>query len=163
MAGHRGIFAVGTTSLSGLHRWLWTEGPRCCGQGGGWCFDCHRDGTLSRRRIGAILSFMAAGYILQGDLAARGVPAELHNAVVQLKRRYSTRPSDADAALVEELGLFDYLARRFAVYGTPEECRAQMAAAQSAGLRRVMFTVSLAADPVATVELFGSEVLPALR
>jgi alkanesulfonate monooxygenase SsuD/methylene tetrahydromethanopterin reductase-like flavin-dependent oxidoreductase (luciferase family) len=84
---------------------------------------------------------MAAGYILQGDLAARGVPAELHNAVVELKRRYSTRPSDADAALVEDLGLFDYLARRFAIYGTPEECRAQMAAAQAAGLHRVMFTV----------------------
>jgi hypothetical protein len=26
-----------------------------------------------------------------------------------------------------------------------------------------MFTVSLAADPVGTVELFGAEVLPALR
>ena len=64
---------------------------------------------------------------------------------------------------MEELGLFDYLARRFAVYGTPAECRAQMAAAQATGLRRVMFTVSLAADPVATVELFGNEVLPALR
>ena len=69
----------------------------------------------------------------------------------------------ADAALVHELGLFDYLARRFAVYGTPEECGVQMAAAQAARLRRVVFTVSLAADPVATVELFGSEVLPELR
>ena len=125
--------------------------------------DCNRDGAASRRRVGAILAFMAAGYILQGDLAARGVPAELHGAVAELKRRYSTRPGDADAALVDELGLFDYLSHRFAVYGTPEECRAQMLAAGSAGLRRVMFTVSLAADPVATVELFGAEVLPALR
>ena len=106
---------------------------------------------------------MAAGYILQGDLSARGVPTELHGAVVELRRHYSTRPSDADAALVEKLGLFDYLAQRFAVYGTPEECRAQMAVAQAAGLRRVMFTVSLAADPVGTVELFGGEVLSALR
>jgi hypothetical protein len=38
-----------------------------------------------------------------------------------------------------------------------------MLAARAAGLRRIMFTVSLAADPVATVELFGGEVLPALR
>lgn len=125
--------------------------------------DCHRDGTSSRRRIGAILAFMAAGYILRGDLSARAVPPELHGAVVELKRRYSSRPGAADAALVEELGLFDYLARRFAVYGTPEECGAQMAVAKAAGLRRVMFTVSLAADPLATVELFGGEVLPALR
>ena len=125
--------------------------------------DCNRDGAASRYQIGAILAFMAAGYILHGDPSARGVPAELHSAVVELKKRYSTRPTAADAALVEELGLFDYLARRFAVYGTPEECRAQIAVAHAAGLRRVMFTVSLAADPVATVELFGSEVLPALR
>jgi alkanesulfonate monooxygenase SsuD/methylene tetrahydromethanopterin reductase-like flavin-dependent oxidoreductase (luciferase family) len=125
--------------------------------------DCHHDGGASRQRVGAILAFMAAGYILQGDLSARGVPPELHGGVVELKRRYSTRPGAADAALVDELGLFEYLARRFAVYGTPAECRTQMAAAQAAGLRQVMFTVSLATDPVATVELFGSEVLPALR
>ena len=125
--------------------------------------DCNVDGVASRRRIGAILAFMAAGYILQGDLAARGVPPELHAAILELKRRYSTRPGDADAVLVDELGLFDYLSRRFAVYGTPEQCHAQMLTARAAGLRRVMFTVSLAADPVATVELFGGEVLPALR
>jgi len=125
--------------------------------------DCHRDGAVSRQRVGAILAFMAAGYILQGDLAARGVSAEFHPAIGELRRRYSTRPDAADAALVDELGLFDYLARRFAVFGTPEACRAQMLAAQAAGLRRVMLTVSLAADPVATVELFGSEVLPVLR
>ncbi len=125
--------------------------------------DCHRDGATSRQRIGAILAFMSAGYIFRGDLSARGVPAESHSAIVELKRRYSTRPGAADAALVDELGLFDYLARRFAIYGTPDECRAQMAVARAAGLRRVMFTVSLAADPVATVELFGGEVLPTLR
>jgi hypothetical protein len=67
-----------------------------------------------------------------------------------------------------EVGFFFWsyspdLVRRFAIHGTPEQCRSQMLAAQAAGLRRVMFSVSLAADPVATVELFGAEVLPALR
>jgi 5,10-methylenetetrahydromethanopterin reductase len=125
--------------------------------------DCAADGAAARRRIGAILAFMAGGYILQGDLAARGVPAELHGAVAELRRRYSTRPGAADAALVDELGLFNYLARRFAIFGSPPECRAQMLAARGAGLKRVMFTVSLAGDPAETVELFGREVLPALR
>ena len=68
-----------------------------------------------------------------------------------------------DAVLVDALKLFDYLSGRFAIYGTPDECLAQMIAAKAAGLERVMFTVSLASDPVATVELFGTEVLPALR
>ena len=125
--------------------------------------DCSRDGAASRKRIGAILAFMAAGYILRGDLAARGVPPPLHGAIAELRRRYSTRPAAADAALVDELRLFEYLAARFAIYGTPTQCWDQILAAREAGLQRVMFTVSLAADPVQTVELFSAEVLPALR
>ena len=82
------------------------------------------DGAASRRKIGAILAFVAGGYILQGDLAARGVPTERHAAVGELRRRYSTHPGAADAALVDDLGLFDYLSRRFAIYGTPEQCPA---------------------------------------
>ena len=124
--------------------------------------DCNSDGAASRAKIGAILAFVAGGYILQGDLAARDVPAKLHGAVTELRRRYSTRPGAVDAALVDELGLFDYLSARFAIFGTPADCRTQMLAARAAGLTRVMFSVSLASDPVATVELFGAEVLPAL-
>jgi 5,10-methylenetetrahydromethanopterin reductase len=125
--------------------------------------DCNRDGEAARRRVGAILAFMAAGYVLRGNLTARGVPDSMHGAVAELKRRYSTRPGDADAVLVDELGLFDYLSGRFAIYGTPAQCGEQLRAARSAGLERIMLTVSLASDPLGTVELFGSEVLPALR
>jgi alkanesulfonate monooxygenase SsuD/methylene tetrahydromethanopterin reductase-like flavin-dependent oxidoreductase (luciferase family) len=125
--------------------------------------DCALDSAAARQKIGAILAFVAGGYILQGDLAARGVPAELHGAVAELRRRNTTRPGAADAALVNELGLFDYLSRRFSIHGSPDECRAQALRARDAGLKRVMFSVSLAGDPAGTVELFGREVLPALR
>jgi 5,10-methylenetetrahydromethanopterin reductase len=126
--------------------------------------DCDRDGDAARRRIGAILAFMAAGYVLgSGDLGRRGVPEQLHAPIRELTSRYSTRPGAVDAALVDELGLFDYLSSRFAVYGTPENCRVQMERAKAAGVQRVMFTVSLAGDPVSTMALFGEEVLPALR
>jgi 5,10-methylenetetrahydromethanopterin reductase len=125
--------------------------------------DCSEDAAAARRTVGAILAFMAGGYILAGDLGERGVPAELRGAVAELRRRYSTRPGAADARLVEELGLFDYLARRFAIHGTAEECADQFARAAAAGLKRVMFTVSLAADPLRTVELFGEKVLPRFK
>ncbi len=39
----------------------------------------------------------------------------------------------------------------------------QVRAARAAGVRRLMFTVSLAVDPLATVRLFGEKVLPAVR
>ena len=125
--------------------------------------DCNEDGDAARRKIGAILAFVAAYVVGGGDPARRGVPPEHREALRVLRRRYSTRPGEADAALVAELGLFDYLARRLAVCGTPEECLAQAQAAQAAGVRRLMFSVSLALDPVGAVRLFGEKVLPALR
>jgi 5,10-methylenetetrahydromethanopterin reductase len=127
------------------------------------CLDCHEDGAASRRKIGAILAFVSAYVMGGGDLARRGVPPEYREPLLELRRRYSTRPGDADAALVAELGLFDYLSRRLAVCGTPEECLAQVRAAHAAGARRLMFSVSLAVDPVRTVQLFGEQVLPAVR
>ena len=126
--------------------------------------DCNEDGTAARARAGAILAFMAGGYIFDSpDLASRGVPPELHAPMRELRRRYSTRPGDADARLVDELGVFDYLAQRFAVFGTPAQCLEQLLTAHEAGLDRVMFTVSLASDPAGTVELFGAKVLPEFR
>jgi len=127
------------------------------------CLDCGLDGDASRRKIGAILAFVSAYVMGGGDLARRGVPAEHRAALQELRRRYSTRPGEADAALVAELGLFDYLSRRLAVCGTPDECLAQVRAAQAAGVRRLMFSVSLAVDPVRTMRLFGEKVLPAVR
>jgi 5,10-methylenetetrahydromethanopterin reductase len=127
------------------------------------CLDCHEDGAAARRKIGAILAFVSAYVMGGGDLARRGVPPQYHEPLLELRRRYSTRPGDADAALVAELGLFDYLSRRLAVCGTPEECLAQVRAAYAAGARRLMFSVSLAVDPVRTVQLFGEKVLPVVR
>ena len=127
------------------------------------CLDCHDDGDVARRKIGAILAFVSAYVMGGGDLARRGVPPEHREPLRELRRRYSTRPGGADAALVAELGLFDYLGRRLAVCGTPHECLAQVRAAQAAGARRLMFSVSLAADPVRTVQLFGGQVLPQIR
>jgi len=127
------------------------------------CLDCGADGDASRRKIGAILAFVSAYVMGGGDPARRGVPAQHCAALLELRRRYSTRPGDADAALVTELGLFDYLGRRLAICGTPDECLAQVRAAQAAGVRRLMFSVSLAVDPLATVRLFGEKVLPAVR
>ena len=126
--------------------------------------DCNEDGAAARNKAGAILAFMAGGYIFDTpDLDQRGVPGDLHAPMRTLRERYSTRPGDADAALVDELGLFDYLASRFAIYGTPEQCLEQLMVAREAGLRRVMFTVSVASDPAGTVELFGEKVLPRIR
>ena len=125
--------------------------------------DCSADGESSRRALGKILAFLT-GYIVGArDPITRGVPPALSDAVKALCAQYSTRPGQADADLVARLGLFEYLARRHAICGTPDECLTQLAAARAAGVQRLMLSVSLAADPVRTVELFGERVLPTVR
>ena len=124
--------------------------------------DCNQDRDAARAKVGAMLAFLA-GYVI-GDkhLDTRGVPEPLREPLLELRRRYSTRPGEADIKLVQELGLFDYLSRRLSICGNPQDCLAQALAAKAAGAKRLMLTVSLASDPVRTVELFGEHVLPKL-
>jgi len=123
------------------------------------CLDVSERRERALEKLGNILGFVAA-YVVGPDPAGRGVPAELVPAVHEMRRTYTTRRADMDPALLHRLGLFDYLRRRLAVAGTPDDCIAQVRAARAAGARNLMFTVSLAADPERTVELFGKEVLP---
>ena len=123
------------------------------------CLDVAERREDALEKLGNILGFVAA-YILGPDPAGRGVPPELVPAVHELRATYTTRRRDMDPALTKRLGLFDYLRGRLAIAGTPEDCVAQVRAAEAAGVTRLMFTVSLAADPERTVELFGRTVLP---
>ena len=124
--------------------------------------DCHADRDVARGKVGAMLAFLAGYVIGDKNLESRDVPPHLHAPLLELRRRYSTRPGDADIRLVQELGLFDYLSRRLAICGNPDDCLEQALAAKAAGAERLMLTVSLASDPVRTVELFGEHVLPKL-
>jgi alkanesulfonate monooxygenase SsuD/methylene tetrahydromethanopterin reductase-like flavin-dependent oxidoreductase (luciferase family) len=126
------------------------------------CLDCAPTREAAHDKLGNILGFVAA-YILGAAPAARGVPRELVPAIHELRATYTTRRAAMDAELVRRLGLFDYLRRRLAVAGTPDDCVEQARAAIAAGATQLMFKVSLAGDPARTVELFGTEVLPALR
>jgi alkanesulfonate monooxygenase SsuD/methylene tetrahydromethanopterin reductase-like flavin-dependent oxidoreductase (luciferase family) len=149
-------------------RALLAEGAAAAGRAGGavdvWsiaCLDVAERREDALEKLGNILGFVAA-YILGPDPAGRGVPPDLVPAVHELRATYTTRQRDMDPALTKRLGLFDYLRGRLAIAGTPEDCVAQVRAAEAAGVTQLMFTVSLAADPERTVELFGKEVLPRL-
>jgi 5,10-methylenetetrahydromethanopterin reductase len=125
------------------------------------CLDVTERREDALDKLGNILGFVAA-YILGPDPEGRGVPAALVPAVRELRATYTTRQREMDPALTRRLGLFDYLRARLAVAGTPDDCLAQVRAAEAAGVTQLMFTVSLAADPVQTVEMFGRAVLPRL-
>jgi alkanesulfonate monooxygenase SsuD/methylene tetrahydromethanopterin reductase-like flavin-dependent oxidoreductase (luciferase family) len=123
------------------------------------CLDVAERREDALEKLGNILGFVAA-YILEPDPAGRGVPPELLPAVHELRATYSTRQLDMDPALTRRLGLFDYLRARLAIAGTPDDCVARVRAAEAARVTQLMLTVSLAADPERTVELFGKAVQP---
>jgi len=125
------------------------------------CLDVSPRREAALDKLGSILGFVAA-YVLGPAPVERGVPAALVPAIREMRASYTTRRAAMDPDLVKRLGLFDYLRGRLAIAGTPDDCVEQVRAALAAGATRLMFTVSLAADPVRTVELFGAHVLPAI-
>ena len=79
---------------------------------------CNEDGDRVRQQAGAGLAF-GAGYVIgDKDPLTRGVPPEHREGLLALVRGYSTRPGAQNIKLVKEVGLFDYLSRRFTVLGT---------------------------------------------
>ncbi|MDO8532593.1 MAG: LLM class flavin-dependent oxidoreductase [Dehalococcoidia bacterium] len=71
------------------------------------------------------------------------VPPELRERVARLVQRYRVDEHGMlgderdNARVVEELGLVDYLAERFAIVGTPEECAEQVKRAAAAGANQI--------------------------
>ena len=126
------------------------------------CLDVDERREVALDKLGNILGFVAA-YVVGPAPERREVPAALIPAIRELRTSYTTHRAQMDPGLTRRLGVFDYLRQRLAVAGTPADCVEQVQAALDAGARNLMFTVSLAADPVRTVELFGRQVLPAVR
>ena len=126
------------------------------------CLDVDERREVALDKLGNILGFVAA-YVAGPAPERRDVPPALVEPLRELRRRYTTRRVDMDPQLTRRLGVFDYLRGRLAVAGTPSDCLEQVHAALAAGAHSLMFTVSLAADPVRTVELFGRDVLGRLK
>ena len=126
------------------------------------CLDVDERREIALEKLGNILGFVAA-YVVGPAPERRDVPPALVESLRELRHRYTTRRADMDPTLTRRLGVFDYLRERLAIAGTPDDCLTQVRAALDAGADKLMFTVSLAADPVRTVELFGRDVLGRLK
>ena len=150
-------------------RGLIAEGAREAGRSLGdidvwWiaCLDLSDTRDVALEKLGNILGFVGA-YVAGPAPERRDVPPALVEPMRELRRRYTTRRAEMDAALTRRLGVFDYLRGRLAIAGTPADCVEQVRTALAAGAESLMFTVSLASDPIRTVELFGGEVIGRLK
>ena len=122
----------------------------------------HEDGERAREEIRAGLAG-SAHHAFNFTLEGKNVPPELEEPIRELRRRYdfsehamAEKPRNAE--LVDELGLREFLLNRFAVAGTPEECRARLKKLAALGVENLRVTAHVPDRP-AFIRLWGEEVM----
>jgi len=139
---------------------VWWHARACIAESRGAAIDNIRSGLLG---IGNRL----ARFQKEGKF----IPDEIWPRLLELKRRYdfmghheSTRAGkpQCNAAMLEELGLRDYLADRFGIVGTPEDFVATLQRLRAMGVENVAFS-ALMPDKFDFLERFGREVMPRLH
>lgn len=113
------------------------------------------------------MSLAAAGnHLTRFTTEGKHVPPELLDKVKALGARYAfadhVQPGSANCRLIEELGLVDYLADRFAIAGTAADCIKTLERAVEAGARR--FWISIHFDgKLRFMRDWATHVMPAFR
>lgn len=108
----------------------------------------------------------AGSHLTRLSSKGKHVPPELMDKVKELGRRYNSAqhdlPESANRALIEELGLIDYLADRFAVIGSARDCIAKLERAIDAGARQFWMSVHFD-DKIAFMRQWAEQVMPAFK
>jgi len=122
----------------------------------------HEDGERARREIRAGLAG-SAHHAFNFTLEGKHVPPGMAGPIRELRRRYvfsehAMAEKDANAALVDELGLRGFLLERFAIAGTPEECRARLGELEGMGIENIRLTAHVPNRP-AFMRLWSEEVM----
>jgi 5,10-methylenetetrahydromethanopterin reductase len=113
------------------------------------------------------MSLAAAGnHLSRFTTEGKHIPPELLPRVKALGERYTfgdhVMPGSFNCRLIEELGLVDYLADRFAFAGTPAECIAKIERAVEAGARQFWISVHFD-DKHRFLRDWAAKVMPAFR
>ena len=87
----------------------------------------------------------AGSHLSRFTTEGKHIPAELLDRVVALGYQYRVdqhdKPDSYNRELIKELGILDYLAERFAVAGTVEECVVKLKSAAEAGARQFWMSI----------------------
>ena len=149
------------------------EGERAAGRernaAGVWAFaKCN----IADNRHDAIeeikMALAASGHhAFRFTLEGKNVPEQYREAVSILHHQYEAAEHEQvgetrNATLTDELGLTDYFADRFAIVGTPGECRDKTRAIFEAGVDVLLIT-AIGPSPDTIIRRFGEEVIAPLR
>ncbi len=105
----------------------------------------------------------SAHHAFRFTLEGKHVPEELHEAMMAIQGEYVPAEHEQvgdtrNAAITDEFGVTDYLAERFAVVGTPEECRDKVAKIGGSGVDVLQIT-AISHDPGEIIRRFGEDVI----
>ena len=130
-----------------------------------WLPLCHvRDSREEALREISMSLASAGSHLARFTTDGKHIPADVLPAVRELARRYHfdahDQPGGGNAGLVDELGLRDYLAERFAIAGTPAECIRKIERVVAAGASNLWMSVHFD-DKVAFIRRWAREVMPA--
>jgi 5,10-methylenetetrahydromethanopterin reductase len=105
----------------------------------------------------------SANHAFRFTLEGKALPDRHRAAVGELMAAYRAHHHEVrdgdNATLTDRLGLTGYLADRFAFYGEPADCLAQLHRSVDAGARQFLLT-GFVREPLAFIERWGREVLP---
>jgi 5,10-methylenetetrahydromethanopterin reductase len=115
------------------------------------------------------LRFLLAGtanHVYRFHMDGKGLPDEHRAAITELQRRYDSTAhatperAEANARLVEELGLVDFLAARSVIAGPPERCIERLREIETLGVTNVILS-QFVDDQLAFMRDFAAQILPA--
>ena len=149
------------------------EGERAAGReegsAGVWAFAKCNIADDREEAIEEIKMALAASghHAFRFTLEGKNVPEQYREAVSILHHEYEAAEHEQvgltrNATLTDELGLTDYFADRFAIVGTPEECRAKTQSIFDAGVDVLLIT-AIGPSPETIIRRYGEEVIAPLR
>ena len=108
----------------------------------------------------------AGSHLARFGSEGKHVPPELLPELEQLAARYRIdqhdQPASLNRALLDELGLVEYLADRYAIVGTPADCVRKIEEAAEAGARQFWISVHFD-DKLRFIREWSVRVMPAFR
>lgn len=108
-----------------------------------------------------------AHHSLQFTMKGKGVHEEYREPLKELIENYNSdqhgQPKSTNKELVENLDLTEYLASRYGVVGTPEDCLEKLESIEQTGLVDGVFLSAPSGKKEEYISKFGTEVLPAYR
>jgi 5,10-methylenetetrahydromethanopterin reductase len=108
----------------------------------------------------------AGSHLSRFTTRGKHVPDRLLEKIEKLGQMYNSdqhdEPGSANRQVIKELGLVDYLAERFAIAGTPQDCIANLERAIDAGARQFWMSIHFD-DKARFMRAWARDVMPAFR